>query len=62
MAHGLKWVLNGIIYNAFSLALGVTDFPRRVSSDTSNINIIVISACLAENSQGFNIAPMYLIS
>ena len=58
VANGLEWVLNGMIHNIFTLTFGDSDFPRRVSSDSSNITIRVISANIAEHFQGIDIVSV----
>ena len=58
MANGLEWVLNGMGYNLFTLTPRDSDFPRKISSDTSSITIRVMSASVVENSRGINIVSV----
>ena len=54
VANGLQWLINGTVYDTFTLIRGDTNFPRRIS-DRNNINISVISATPVINSLGINI-------
>ena len=58
MANGLEWILNGMRYNLFTLTPGDSDFPQKISSDTSNITIRVMRASVVENSLGINIVSV----
>ena len=54
VANGLGWVLNGILYNTFTLMCGDNNFPQLIS-ERNNITISIIRASPVDNSLGINV-------
>ena len=60
VANGLDWVLNGTVYNTFTLMRDDNNFPRLIS-ERNNVSISIISASLVENSPGINLVSTFSV-